>query len=128
MSSCFRSVRDRTAAQDFRGLRAPCRHLDLRPVRNMGASLITIDLHYSHVPCDGRESSIRLLDELSAVQRPRWTLVDAAWTPNAAATATVDNGKVSQAGENSKPSDGLEPSTPSLPSRARSDVPVSYPR
>jgi hypothetical protein len=43
----------------------------------MGASLITIDRHYSHVPCDGRESSIRLLDELSAVQRPRWTLVDA---------------------------------------------------
>jgi hypothetical protein len=40
----------------------------------MGASLITIDRHYSHVPCDGRESSIRLLDELSAAQRPRWTL------------------------------------------------------
>jgi hypothetical protein len=63
--------------------------------RNMGASLITIDRHYSHVPCDGRESSIRLLDELSAAQRPRWTLVDAAWTPNLAATATVDNRNIS---------------------------------
>jgi NAD(P)-dependent dehydrogenase (short-subunit alcohol dehydrogenase family) len=36
-----------------------------------------------------------VLDELSAAQRPRWTLVDAAWTPNPAATATVDNGNVS---------------------------------
>jgi hypothetical protein len=61
----------------------------------MGASLITIDRHYSHVPRDGRERAIRLLDELSAAQRPRWTLVDAPWTPNPAATATVDNGNVS---------------------------------
>jgi NAD(P)-dependent dehydrogenase (short-subunit alcohol dehydrogenase family) len=36
-----------------------------------------------------------VLDELSAAQRPRWTLVDAAWTPNPAATATVDNGNAS---------------------------------
>jgi NAD(P)-dependent dehydrogenase (short-subunit alcohol dehydrogenase family) len=36
-----------------------------------------------------------VLDELSAAQRPRWTLVDAAWTPNPAASATVDNGNVS---------------------------------
>jgi hypothetical protein len=36
-----------------------------------------------------------VLDELSAAQRPRWTLLDAAWTPNPAATATVDNGNAS---------------------------------
>jgi hypothetical protein len=61
----------------------------------MGARLITIDRHYSHVPCDGRESSIRLLDELSAAQPPRWTLVDAAWTSTPAAAASVDNESIS---------------------------------
>ncbi len=39
-----------------------------------------IDRHYGHLARDGREHAIRLLDELSAGQRPRWTLVDAAWT------------------------------------------------
>jgi hypothetical protein len=36
-----------------------------------------IDRHYGHLARDGREHAIRLLDELSAGQRPRWTLVDA---------------------------------------------------
>jgi hypothetical protein len=75
-----------------------------------------IDRHYGrHLAGDGREHAIRLLDELSAGQRPRWTLVDAAWTSKPAAAASVDNESISQAGANSKPSDGLEPSTPSLP-------------
>src|SRR6266498_5742418 len=39
---------------------------------------------------------IRLLDELSAGQRPRWTLVDAAWTPRPAAAASTDNGSRSE--------------------------------
>jgi hypothetical protein len=43
----------------------------------MGASLTMIDRHYGHLARDGREHAIRLLDELSAGQRPRWTLVDA---------------------------------------------------
>jgi hypothetical protein len=60
----------------------------------MGASLTMIDRHYGHL-ARGREHAIRLLDELSAGQRPRWTLVDAAWTPNAAAAATVDNKTIS---------------------------------
>jgi hypothetical protein len=47
----------------------------------MGASLTMIDRHYGHLARDGREHAIRLLDELSAAQRPRWTLVDATWTP-----------------------------------------------
>jgi hypothetical protein len=42
-----------------------------------------IDRHYGHLARDGSEHAIRLLDELSAGQRPRWTLVDAAWTPDA---------------------------------------------
>jgi hypothetical protein len=36
--------------------------------------------------------AIRRLDEPSAEPRPRWTLVDAAWTPDRAATASRDTG------------------------------------
>jgi hypothetical protein len=50
-----------------------------------------IDRHYGHLARDGREHAIRLLDELSAGQRPRWTLVDAAWTSTPAAAASIDN-------------------------------------
>jgi hypothetical protein len=42
----------------------------------MGASLTMIDRHYGHLARAGREHAIRLLDELSAGDRPRWTLVD----------------------------------------------------
>jgi hypothetical protein len=58
----------------------------------MGASLTMIDRHYGHVARNGREHAIRLLDELSAGQRPRWTLVDASWTPKLAPAASQDNG------------------------------------
>jgi len=50
-----------------------------------------IDRHYGHLARAGSEHAIRLLDALSAGQRPRWTLVDAAWTSKTAATASVDN-------------------------------------
>ena len=63
--------------------------------RYMGATLTMIDRHYGHLARDGREHGIRLLDELSAGQRPPWTLVDAAWTLGPAAAATVGNGTVS---------------------------------
>jgi integrase len=59
--------------------------------RYMGASLTMIDRHYGHLARDGREHAIRLLDELSAEQRPRWTLVDAPWTPEPATAASRDN-------------------------------------
>ena len=59
--------------------------------RYMGASLTMIDRHYCHLARDGREHAIRLLDELSVGQRPRWTLVDAAWTPTLADAASRDN-------------------------------------
>jgi hypothetical protein len=61
----------------------------------MRASLTMIDRHYGHLARDGREHAIRLLDGLSAGQRPRWTLVDAAWTPNQAAGTSVDNRNIS---------------------------------
>jgi integrase len=71
-------------------LRAGISTFDLS--RYMGASLTMIDRHYGHLARDGREHAIRLLDELSAGERPRWTLVDAAWTPKPAAAAIHDNG------------------------------------
>jgi integrase len=71
-------------------LRAGISTFDLS--RYMGASLTMIDRHYGHLARDGREHAIRLLDELSAGERPRWTLVDAAWTPNSAAGVSNDNG------------------------------------
>jgi hypothetical protein len=58
-------------------------------------SMTMIDRHYGHLARDGREHAIRLLDELSARQRPRWTLVDAAWTSKPAAAASVDNESIS---------------------------------
>jgi integrase len=70
-------------------LRAGISTFDLS--RYMGASLTMIDRHYGHLARDGREHAIRLLDELSAGQRPRWTLVDAAWTPALANAARRDN-------------------------------------
>jgi integrase len=71
-------------------LRAGISSFDLS--RYMGASLTMIDRHYGHLARDGREHAIRLLDELSAAQRPRWTPVDAAWTPKRTAAARQDNG------------------------------------
>ena len=53
-------------------LRAGISTFDLS--RYMGASLTMIDRHYGHLAGDGREHEIRLLDELSAGERPRWTL------------------------------------------------------
>jgi len=70
-------------------LRAGISTFDLS--RYMGASLTMIDRHYCHLARDGREHAIRLLDELSVGQRPRWTLVDAAWTPTLADAASRDN-------------------------------------
>jgi hypothetical protein len=59
------------------------------------ASLPMIDRHDGHLARDGREHAIRLLDELSADGRPRWTLLDAVWTPNPAVGARADDGNIS---------------------------------
>jgi integrase len=71
-------------------LRAGISTFDLS--RYMGASLTLIARHYGHLARDGGEHAIRLLDELSVGQRPRWTLVDARWTPKSAPAAGRDNG------------------------------------
>src|ERR671918_26574 len=70
-------------------LRAGISTFDLS--RYMGASLTMIDRHYGHLARDGREHAIHLLDALSAGQRPRWTLVDAAWTSNEQDAVNTDN-------------------------------------
>ena len=57
----------------------------------MGASLTMADRHYGHLARDSREHGIRLLDELSAGKRRRWTLVDVAWTPEPAFAASAGN-------------------------------------
>ena len=62
------------------------------PSRYMGASLTKIDCHYGHLAHDGRGHAIRLLNELSAGERPRWTLVDVTWTSKPEAAASRDNG------------------------------------
>jgi hypothetical protein len=74
-------------------LRAGTSTFDLS--RYMGASLTIIDRHYGHLAPDGREHAIRLLDGLSAEQRPRWTLVDAGWTPEPTVAASTDNRNIS---------------------------------
>jgi integrase len=70
-------------------LRAGISTFDLS--RFMGASLTMIDRHYGHLARDGREHAIRLLDNLSAEQRPPWTLVDAAWTPDEVSSVSSGN-------------------------------------
>jgi integrase len=93
--------RDRAPAQDLRSpthlrhLRAPCRHLHLRPLPLHGRQPDHDRPPLRPLARDGREHAIRLLDELSADQRPRWTLVDAAWTPKPAAARCVGDESIS---------------------------------
>jgi hypothetical protein len=58
---------------------------------SLGAGPTMIDRHYGHLAPNRREYAIRLVDEFSARQRPRWTLVDVTWTPKAATHANRDN-------------------------------------
>jgi len=95
-------------------LRAGISTFDLS--RYMGASLTMIDRHYGHLARDGRDHAIHLLDAFTDSEAPNVHAVDAAWTSDSRPIARPDNGKRSSAGINQKPSDGLEPSTPSLPS------------
>jgi hypothetical protein len=53
------------------------------------------DAANGHLARDGRAQAIHLLDQPSAEQRPRWTLVDAAWTPKPALGAIAENRNVS---------------------------------
>src|SRR6266508_2577832 len=68
----------------------------------MGASLTSIDRHSGHLARNGREHAIRPLDELSAGQRPRWTLVDAGWTPTSVTAARRGNERTKEAAKQAK--------------------------
>jgi hypothetical protein len=59
-----------------------------------GASLTMIDPHYGHLTRRGREPRRAFSTGPSAGQCPRWTLVDAAWTPTNASTTSGDNGNI----------------------------------
>ena len=85
--------------------------------RYMGASLTMIDRHYGHLARDGRDHAINLLDSYSRPDEADVHQVDVAWTLQQRAVATPGQQKKALAGERQKPSDGLEPSTPSLPWR-----------
>ena len=109
----------------------------------MGTSLAMIDRHYGHLASDGREHAVALLDAFA-----REKLVDAGWTPAPPPENPLSNTqqgtsqreiavawtlggrrspnatrqrsrKEALSRENVKPSDGLEPSTPSLPCAAK---------
>jgi hypothetical protein len=109
--------------------------------RFMGASLAMIDKHYGHLARDGREHAVALLDayardaaawtlngrrtthrqsaqgQCATVETPTFGAVDVSWTPLLRNVASSANRSGPCAGGLSKPSDGLEPSTPSLPFR-----------
>jgi hypothetical protein len=61
--------------------------------------------------------AINLLDSYSRPDEADVHQVDVAWTLQQRAVASSANRKKPLAGEKPKPSDGLEPSTPSLPWR-----------
>jgi hypothetical protein len=67
----------------------PCRHLNLRALPLMGASLTMIDRHSGHLAGDGREHAIKLLDALNAPEFDPWTLVDARWSRNSRPASTL---------------------------------------
>ena len=81
--------------------------------RYMGASLTMIDRHYGHLARDGREHAIRLLDTLNAAGGGR------SWTSGGRRSGRTSSDPTTKPGPEQaisrKPSDGLEPSTPSLP-------------
>src|ERR687897_2350290 len=106
----------------------------------MGSSIAMIDLHYGHLAVDSHQHAVSLLDALAleravdagwtsarraakphrdTVSRPHRShsrrAVDARWTSMSETLATSSVRRGGLAGTFSKPSDGLEPSTPSLP-------------
>ena len=104
-----------TISAHLRHLRASCRDLHLRPLPLQG-----------HQPDHDRpplrpprprrtRACYPPARRVQGRARPRWTLVDAAWTSKPASVATPDNGSSWLSRGKPKPSDGLEPSTPSLP-------------
>jgi integrase len=81
--------------------------------RYMGASLTMIDRHYGHLARDGRDHAINLLDQLQPARRSRRPPGGRRVDTSAARRRHPSQQKKALAGEKQKPSDGLEPSTPS---------------
>jgi hypothetical protein len=111
--------------------------------RFMGTSIALIDLHYGHLAVDSYEDAVSLMDALAleravdagwtsaripAKQRHdtvpnlrgkrSWRAVDARWTPRPEPVASSPGRRNCFSSKFAKPSDGLEPSNPSLPFRA----------
>src|SRR5262249_55558575 len=111
--------------------------------RFMGTSIAMIDLHYGHLAVDSYQHAVSLLDALALeravdagwtparrpaqphserVSRPRDSVsrraVDARWTSKPRQLATKGKRKERISRNFAEPSDGLEPSTPSLPCAA----------
>jgi hypothetical protein len=100
-----------TRPRHLRDLLPSCRHLHVRPLPLHGRRL---DPDY------GRPARPRhLLDAYAGSESVGLYAVDAAWTSATSAVLHLDNGKISYAGRNWKPSSGLEPETPSLPCAAK---------
>jgi hypothetical protein len=78
-------------------------------------ALTMIDRHCGHLARDGRDRAINLLDRHACTDEASVHRVDIAWTPSPTSRRHRSHQKRLIAGENRKPSDGLEPSTPSLP-------------
>jgi hypothetical protein len=95
----------------------PCRHLNLRALPLYGRQPDDDRPPLRPPRRHGREHAIKLLDALNAPEFDPWTLVDARWTPKQPTGVNPENQSVTKQGEKLKPSDGLEPSTPSLPSQ-----------
>ena len=71
-----------------------------------------IDRNNEDLARDRRERTVLVLDTLNA---EAWTFVDVRWTLKRPHLVRPDNKSCPWAGNTRKPSDGLEPSTPSLP-------------
>jgi integrase len=96
-------------------LRAGISTFDLS--RYMGASLTMVDRHYGHLAKDGRRHAIALLDAQTVHDV---LAVDARWTRENGSSMARPPRTIPKHAKFAKPSDGLEPSTPSLPCWSRS--------
>ena len=74
-----------------------------------------IDRHYGHLARDGREHAIRLLDGYADIKAADVQASDVRWTPQLAHRRRSRQRKQRLSRRKPEPSDGLEPSTPSLP-------------
>jgi hypothetical protein len=95
-------------------LRAGISTFDLS--RYMGASLTMIDATTATSPATDASTQSRCSTPTAPQSRLNVHAVDAGWTSTKHSGAEHGNRNSPSAGTNRKPSDGLEPSTPSLPS------------